>query len=261
MRTTLDAFLICMALLLAAIASTTAATAQEVKFPLADYEALRARAGMAPEPSPPPAAPFALESADFDIRVGEAVSARVVQRLSLTLFADGWQQVPLGEAGSFIAADLGGLEGRVAATGESWSLHVRGKGRHEVRLESVVPLTRDETATRPVWRLRLRSPAAAVVRGRIAAAGMTGTPEPIEPIEEVGLGGAGLARRGPDGAWSFVARPGTLVDIQLAGRRTLPERARLPLRFETTSATAAAVSRTRLTVRSWIEARVAQGRL
>lgn len=187
----------------------------------------------------------------MDVRAG-ATSARVVQRLALTLFSPDWQKVPLGAAGSFIAADLGGLEGRVAADGEAWTLQVRGSGRHEVRLESVVPLARDETATRPLWHLQLRTPAAAVVRGRIAAPGT---------VEEVELGTSGLARRGADGAWSFVARPGQPLDLTLAGRRTLPVKARLPLRFEVTSATAATLTRTRFGVRSWIEARVAQGRL
>src|SRR5262245_43663257 len=107
MRTTLDACWITLGLLLAGAAVATVA-AQEVTFPLAQYNELRALAGAAPEPAPPPAAPFALESADFDVHAG-ASSARVVQRLSIALFADGWQQIPLGEAGSFIAADLNGL--------------------------------------------------------------------------------------------------------------------------------------------------------
>lgn len=51
------------------------------------------------------------------------------------------------------------------------------------------------------------------------------------------------------------------MTFTLHGRRTLPERAQLPLRFETTAATAALLSRTRLEVQGWIEARIAQGRL
>lgn len=241
-------------LLLAALAPGQAARAQ-VTLPLTQYEDLRARANPSADETPAPPAPFALESADLDIRAGDA-SARVVQRLALTLYASGWQTVPLGEAGSFIAADLGGLEGRVTAEAKGgWSLSVRGSGRHEVKLESVVPLTKDETATRPTWRIGLRPPAAAVVRGRLAA--------PVQ-VEEVLVEGTGLARRASaaeGGGWIFVAAPGSPLGLTLAGKRTLPERARLPLRFEATSASAALLSRTRLRVHAFLDARVAQGRL
>jgi hypothetical protein len=226
----------------------------QVTLPLAEYEALRARANPGPAPNPSPPAPFAFETADLVLSV-DAESARVVQTLGLTLFADGWQKVPLGEAGSFIAARFGDLDGRVNVTEDGWSLQVQGRGRHQVTLESVVPVRRDETATRPTWQLGLRLPPAAVVRGRIEA------PATVEEIE---LEGAGLVRRGDSGerSWSFVAAPTPEpVAFTLRGRRTLPERAQLPLRFETTTATAAVLSRTRLEVHGWIEARVAQGRL
>ncbi|MFL6201278.1 MAG: hypothetical protein ACJ76J_19070 [Thermoanaerobaculia bacterium] len=230
------------------------AAGAQVTMPLAEYEALRARANPEAEPNPSPPAPFAFESADVVISA-DGESARVVQTLGLTLFADGWQKVPLGEAGSFIAARFGDLEGRVNVEEGGWSLQVQGRGRHQVVLESVVPVRRDETSTRPTWQLGLRLPPAAVVRGRIEA--------PVT-VEEVELEGAGLVRRGDPGgrSWSFVAAPTPEpVGFTLRGRRTLPERAQLPLRFETTSATAAVLSRTRLEVHGWIEARVAQGRL
>jgi hypothetical protein len=141
---------------------------------------------------------------------------------------------------------------------KGWSLQVRGRGRHRLTLESVVPVKRDETATRPTWQIGLRLPPAAVVRGRIEAPGT---------VEEVEIEGAGLVHReggigGGGGGWAFVAAPTPEpVGFTLRGRRTLPERAQLPLRFETTSATAAILSRTRLQVYGSIEARVAQGRL
>ncbi|MEA2561045.1 MAG: hypothetical protein QOH06_2549 [Acidobacteriota bacterium] len=227
------------------------AAGAQVTMPLADYEALRDRANPEAEPNPKPPAPFAFETADLVISA-DGESARIVQTLGLTLFADGWQKVPLGEAGSFIAAKFGGLDGRVNVAEDGWSLQVQGRGRHQVILESVVPVRRDETATRPTWQLGLRLPPAAVVRGRIEAP---------ESVEEVELEGAGLVRKS-EGSWSFVAAPTPEpVGFTLRGRRTLPERAQLPLRFETTSATAAVLSRTRLQVYGWIEARVAQGRL
>ncbi|HEX5715776.1 MAG TPA: hypothetical protein VF179_06435 [Thermoanaerobaculia bacterium] len=231
------------------------AAGAQVTMPLAEYEALRGRANPDAEPNPKPPAPFAFETADLVISM-DGESARIVQTLGLTLFADGWQKVPLGEAGSFIAAKFGGLDGRVNVAEDGWSLQVQGRGRHQVILESVVPVRRDETSTRPTWQLGLHLPPAAVVRGRIEV------PDTVEMmVEEVELEGAGLVQRG-EGSWSFVAAPTPEpVGFTLRGRRTLPERAQLPLRFETTSATAAVLSRTRLEVHGWIEARVAQGRL
>ncbi len=227
------------------------ASAQQVKMPLSDYNQLRARANPDREADPPPPAPFAFESADLAVAAGPE-SARIVQTLDLSLFAEGWQTIPLGEAGSFIAAQFGDLEGRVNVDNSGWSLQVRGRGRHRVILESVVPVRRDETATRPTWQIGLRLPPAAVVRGRIEAPAT---------VEEVEIDGAGLIRR-EAAAWTFVAAPTPEpVGFTLRGRRTLPERAQLPLRFEATTATAAVLSRTRFQVFGWIEARVGQGRL
>ncbi|HZF09715.1 MAG TPA: hypothetical protein VFE33_13070 [Thermoanaerobaculia bacterium] len=228
--------------------------AQEVTLPLSRYEELRTRANPEATPLPLPPAPFALEVADLTITASPA-AARVVERLTLTLYAPGWQTVPLGpqeSSGSFVAARLGDLEGRVVVGKDGSSLVVRGSGRHQVELESVLPVSRDETATRPTWKIALRPPAAAVVRGHLAA--------PKE-IEEVAVEGEGLARRLPEGGWEVVGAPGAALDLTLRGRPILPERATLPLRFEATAATETVLSRTKLTVHGWIEARIAQGRL
>ena len=231
------------------------AGAQQVTLPLTQYDELRARANPAAEAQAAPPAPFALEMADFDVTAGPA-SARVAQTLRLTLYDDKWQTVPLGDPGSFIRADFAGLEGRVDTSGTGWVLHVRGHGRHEVKLESAVPMLHDETATRPTWRFGLRLPPAAVVRGRVAV------PPGVEEVEIDGDGQvsppAGKAAGKP---WSFVAHPGTDTHWTLSGKATAPARALLPLRWEATSATATALSRNRLRVLGWIEARVAQGRL
>jgi hypothetical protein len=236
---------------LAFLAVGSGLAAQQVTLPLARYEELRARANPEAIPAPAPPAPFALESADLAITAGPA-SARVVLSLTLTLYAPGWQTVPLGKAGSFVAARLGDLEGRVVGGDDGSSLVVRGSGRHRVELEAVLPVVRDEAATRPTWKLALQSPPTAVVCGRLAA--------PRE-IEEVAIEGAGLVRRLADGAWELVGAPGAVLGITLHGRPVLPERATLPLRFEATSATATVLSRTALRVHGWLEVRVAQGRL
>ena len=159
--------------------------AQQVTLPLEQYENLRARANAEADAAPRPPAPWALESADYSVQAGPE-SARVVQTLRFTIYDDKWQSLPLGEAGAFIRADFGGLEGRVNVVEGAWALQARGRGAHEVRLESAVPVVRDETATRPTWRFGLRFPAAAVVRGRIEAA---------DPVEEVEAEGSGLVRR------------------------------------------------------------------
>ncbi|HEY0556314.1 MAG TPA: hypothetical protein VGG20_18825 [Thermoanaerobaculia bacterium] len=242
--------------LLAAMATIVgvagAAGAQQVTLPLDKYEALRARANPGAETPPSPPAPYALELAEYAVKVGPE-SARVVQTLRLTLYDDKWQTVPLGEAGSFIAADFKGGEGRVEVSEKGLEMHVRGPGRREVRLESAVPVSRDDKATRPTWRFALRFPAAAVVRGHIEAAAA---------VEELDPEGSGLVLAGPPGTgWTFVALPGTEIRWTLSGRATVPRRAQLPLRFEATSATASTLYRTRFQVLGWIEVRVAQGRL
>jgi hypothetical protein len=242
-----------LVILLAGIAGV--AGAQQVNLPLTQYEELRARANPAPDTLTPPPAPFALELADFDVTAGP-VSARVAQRLRLTLYDDKWQTVPLGDPGSFIHADLAGVEGRVDASEKGWVLHVRGRGRHEVRLDSAVPVFHDETSTRAIWRFGVRLPPAAVVRGLIAV------PAAVEEVEIDGAGQMSPQEGKPAGKpWSFVAIPGSDAHWTLSGRATLPARAQLPLRWEATSVTAVALSRTRLRVLGWIEARVAQGRL
>jgi len=239
--------------------SAVSSLGQEVTLPLSQFEELRSRANPKPDDPAPPPARFALESADLDITVG-ASSARIVQKLVLSIFSDTWERVPLGEAGSFTSARFGSLEGRVEVSAkEGWALQVHGRGRHEVTLESVVPVRRDETSTRPASSFSLLLPPAAVLRGTLEA----------QPgIEEVTLGGKGLIRSGAhrsggSGSWTFVASFDKTANVTftLFGLRTLPERAQLPLRFDATSATAVILSRTQLRVRGWVEARVAQGQL
>ncbi|HET9210702.1 MAG TPA: hypothetical protein VFR03_09900 [Thermoanaerobaculia bacterium] len=171
-----------------------------------------------------PSAPYALELAEYAVKV-RPESARVVQTLRLTLYGDHWQTVPLGDAGSFISADFKGTEGRVEAGDKGLEMHVRGHGRREVRLESAVPVARDDKATRPTWSFALRFPAAAVVRGRIEAP---------PAVEEIDPEGSGLVRPAPSGGWSFVALPSTEVRWTLSGKAAVPRRAQLPLRFEAT---------------------------
>src|SRR5688500_2390429 len=97
---------------LAAFAAPGQQVPQQVTLPLSQFEQLRSRAHPKPDDPAPPPARFAVESADLEIAAG-ATSARIVQKLVLTLYTDTWERVPLGEAGSFTSARFGNLEGRV----------------------------------------------------------------------------------------------------------------------------------------------------
>ncbi len=223
---------------------------QVVRLPLAEFEALRARANLEAEKSPPHPSTFALESAVLDIRV-DSLAARIAHRIDLVLLTDRTTSLTLGEIGTLVGARLGDLDGRITSAGEVSDLEARGPGVFRLEIDSVVALEREEGATRATSRLRLGLPAAAVVRGRIAV--------PAE-IDEVELEG-GLVERAADGSWNFVARGGDPVLFTLRARRQDTNRVALPPRYSATSSTLASLGRTRLRAESWIEIRVAQGEL
>ncbi|MEO8502600.1 MAG: hypothetical protein ABI609_01775 [Acidobacteriota bacterium] len=235
----------------------------QVTLPLERYEDLRSRSRPLDVTPEPPPAPYAVESVELELHAGET-SARLISTWRLAVFTPEWQSVPFLPSGSLVSADFGGLEGRVDAgpdgTRGAWSLRVRGTGRHVVRLESMVPLERDETATRPTWHLEIQSPSAAAVHGTLTA---------LAAVEDVTSDSGALvtALRASAsaplhaGEWEFLAHPGTRIRLTLAGKATAPARAHLPLRMEASAATVATVSRTELKLRAWIETRVAQGSL
>lgn len=227
-----------------------AAAAQEVSLSLEKFDELRLKASPSPTPTPPPPAPWAIESAAIEIDAGEA-SARVTTRLTVSLFAADWQQISLPPIGRLLATELGTLEGRVAA-GHAWVFHVKGVGRHTIRLESVLELKEDEGATRPEHDAAFLLP---------NAAACTGTVKVGPGVEEVTFAGATASGRGPGGEWQFVGAPGATAEIGLLGKAVVAERKTLPLRFSATSATLATVSRTRTRVRAFVTARVRQGQL
>lgn len=239
-------------LLLLAVAG--AAAAQEVTMPLESFDALRERAYPIPTPTPtpvPPPAPLALEAAAVEVTLG-ATSARITERLTVTMYAPDWQLLTLPPAGTLLANDLGGLDGRVAAD-TSWALHLKGSGRHVLRLESVVPVTTDEKSTRPTRTFELALPEAAAVTGVVTAG-----PE-VEELE-IQVGAVSTGRR-PDGSWGFVGAPGSTCRIVAYGKAQAPRRSALKLRSMATAASLASVSRTRVRVRSWVGVKVLQGQL
>ncbi len=226
------------------------AMAQEVTLPLDRFEDLRARANPSPTPTPPPAAPWALESATVKADVG-ATSAQVVTTLVLSLFASDWQDVTLAPVGRLLAVDLGGLQGRVAA-GDAWVLHVKGAGRHTLRLESVIDVEEDQHAARPERDALIRLPAGVVCTGLVK----------VDPsVEEVVFEGATAAGRGAGGEWNFVGQPSRELKARLLGKAIAPERQKLPLRFLTQTSSLATVGRTRTRLRVWLATTIRQGEL
>lgn len=229
-------------------------SAQEVTLPLERYDELRARARPVPEATPAPPLPFALEAVELDVRAGRA-SARVAQKLTLALYSDDWQSLSLPATGSITAARLGTLAGRLKADDAGVQLVVRGKGRHVVHVESVVPLDEDETAARVTRTLSLAIPRAAAISGSLS------TDE--SDLEEVRIAAGGLPRGPAANArrLEFVAEPGGTLSLQLLGRARALDRAQLPLKCRAVAATLAEVGRTRTRLTAWIRSEILSGRL
>jgi hypothetical protein len=229
------------------------AASQEVVLPLDRFDKLRQEAAWQPTPTPTPRppAPWALESAQLALTIGER-SARVEQDLELTLYDRDWQDVALPSMGRLLEARLGKLEGRVSAD-SGWTLRVRGAGRHRVHLTSAIGVTHDENAARPIWSLSLPLPQAAVVRGTLSP------PDDIVDVESVGDGILQHETKGP--RWSFVGRPGGTLRINLLGRAVVKAEENVPPQLSVVSATLAEVFPVRIKARAWIEAEVLRGHL
>ncbi len=226
--------------------------AQEVTLPLDRYEELRKRAQPVPIATPAPPAAYALEAAQIEIVAGKE-TARVTERLTLSLFTREWQDIVLPNVGSLTSAQLGSLEGRVK-TDAQLTLVARGKGRHVVVLTSVVALAEDPAAARVTRTLSLALPPAAAVAGTITTTD--------EQIQEIAIASGGLARAGGAARkLEFVGASGESMGIRLLGPGRSVDRAKLPLKFTAVSATLAEVARTRTKVTGWITASVLSGQL
>jgi hypothetical protein len=232
------------------LAAAGTVVAQEVTLPLDRYENLHARAHPQPTPTPKPAAGYSVDQVRLEIVAGRD-SARVVQELHLYLLSNDWQEIPLAASGTVIAAELGGLEGRVNAD-RGWTLTVRGNGRHRVRLESLLPLVANEEATRPTWSLALELPRAAVVQGEIKVS---------QEVEEVELLAGGIWREHGRQGWLFAGEPGTTLRAQLLGKAIRPQRSSLPLRLSVVSGNLATISRTRIKLLTHLDLQIVQGSL
>jgi len=225
----------------------------QVILTLDEFLELRARTLEPAVAAPLPPAPWALESADFAIETGPG-SARLRTTLELTVFAGGWQKVPLGDLGSITDLEApAGLEARIEG-GSPPQLLVRGEGRFRLVIASVRPLEKDASATRPSSIFSFAPPPAALVRGTLAA---------LAEVEEALLARGGLLQPAGPQRWTFLAAfaPDARLVFSLFGRRVLPEKALLPLRYEARVFAATNLSRTQLQVQAEVELTVAQGRL
>lgn len=225
--------------------------AQEVTLPLARYDALRERARIQPTPTPGPVREATLDTARLELE-DRGESLRVTHRLTLTIAADGWTEVALPAVGTLVEASLGALEGRVAADG-SWKLLVRGRGRHEVRLVSLVPVARDDEAARPTRTASLPVAEAGVADVSVRA-GAT-----VAAVEAVS--GGVLRGRDGDGRWLFAATPGASLGLRLLGAAPAPAASDRPLRYSVTVSHLLTLRRTRLDLVAWLRAEVLQGQL
>jgi hypothetical protein len=235
------------------LALPTALLCQEVTLPLAQYEELRERAKPTPEPKVLPPADYALESAQIDVVAGPR-SARVSQRLTLSIYAADWLSVPLPTAGSLTSSQLGLLDGRVKSDEKATTLVVRGRGRHAIRLESVVPLVEDKTAARLSRALALPLPLAAVVTGSIAASD--------SEIQEITVAAGGLPRGVATASRvEFVGTPGAVFSAILLGKGRAVDATRLPLKFRASSAARTEAGRSRMRVHGTLSVEVLSGQL
>ena len=118
---------------------------------------------------------------------------------------------------------------------------------------SVLPLRRDKSAARPIWRFELPLPRAAVVRTRLEAPSGSWTLSAEGP--------ARLRPSGSTGSWDLLAAPGSIASLILGKGAEPEDRSSLPLRYEVTAATAVSLARTQRRVRAWLNLRVLQGRI
>ena len=233
------------------IAPSRPATAQQVALPLDRYESMREAAKVPEHEAPSPAAAIAFERASIEIAV-HSDRAEVIQTLTLAVYADGWQTLPLTAIGSLVEADLGGLEGRLDAK-DGWTLHVLGRGRHLVRLTSAVPVTPDPKAAYASWHLNLALPSAAMVHGTLVV------PPLIDRVEAANT--VIIAAPDAEGRRRFVADGGVDLDLTLTGGSDAPTREALPLRFVARSGVSVNAGRTRRHAKVHVIADVRQGQL
>ena len=225
--------------------------AQEVTLPLEKYDALREKARPLQEPETKPPVPFSVEEVFARVEVN-AIRARVSQEITIFVFEKSWQKIPLPKSGSFVKADFGNLEGRVVIDSE-WYLHVRGKGRHTIRLESMVNVDRDQNTTRETWSLEMVLPKAARARGELIA------PAAIKEIQS--SKGLILGPSAANGVWTFVAQPDWLLKATFLGPAADDGKTLLPPRFQAVSATAVSARTTRLEAYAFVGVTLSQGQL
>ena len=181
-------------------------------------------------------------------------SARVVQRLTLSIFSSEWVRIPLAPTGSLTSTELGTLDGRVES-GTGMTLVARGRGRHQVRVDSVVSLRADESAARATRTAEIALPEAGAVTGAV----LTG-----EEIEEVSFVSGGSRAPRPCAPVRVRGRAGCHARHSPVGQGP-PSRAgaAFPLKYEAVSSALAeglARTRTRISATAGVRGRERPGR-
>jgi len=227
---------------------------QQVTLPLEDYEWLR-RSGERPSPARvDPAVPIVLERAEASLVVGER-SARLALELTIMIYGEGWQTIPLPPGGNLTAVTLGALEGRLSSEPESETrtLTCRGAGRYEIRLEGVVPAISDPRAARPTRTVLLELPRAGLVTGVIRS---------DRADDEVVLVSGALPEASDEiGSYPFVGAPGETLEATLLGATSAVARSGLPLRFDASAASMTHVGRSGVDVFSFMALDIVQGEM
>ena len=235
------------------LATATIGMAQEVVLPLDRYDQLRHEAAWQPTPTPAPKfpLPWAVAEDEIEMTVGPK-SARIRQKLQLTVFEAGAQEIPLPAVGRLLKSDLDASRGRITAGKDQWILHTKHTGRDRLELVSVLPVNRAPSAARPTWWVELPLPAVASVKIRVSHSPEMSTMEVVR---------GGVARRAADGSVLVLGKPSSTLRLRFLGATTAPVPERQALFVPVSTFTLTTLTPTRTKVRSWVEVRRLSGRL
>ncbi len=243
----------------AALAAAPPLVAQQVSLSLERFQTLWDQAHPKPPDPPPPALPLVVESARITIVVG-ADSARLTTELTTVLDPakpTDEQILALPGIGALTSVTAAGCDAAIGlpqndlANGPAFLL-LRGTGRHTVTVESALAVPLDLNAVESERHLEVTWPAAAWVTGTLAAGNEV---QRIEVQEGGSIAEAGAGR------WSLIGDPGASLRLRLFGQPALAApTADEPISFDVDTASAAAISRARRRITSFLEIHIRGGR-
>lgn len=235
--------------------NTTPASAQEVVLPVEDFDRLWLSAHQEDE-DPEPALDVAFESAEVEVDVGTGgVTARY--RLVVATFTERSVRFDLPPAGGWTDADWTGVaegaSGTLVATDDGDDqVEIRGRGRHEVRLEAAQALREDDASRQGERRFTVGLPESAALHVSLVAPGATEVTSPGASWRRSGV----ASDRWVLHSWSGGA---TSLDVRLRDGSGRDDPARRDLRFEAVASTRVDLGRLRSRGTARIQAEVWQG--